>query len=490
MTKQGYPHADYELVAGLEVHCQLSTKTKLFCFCANGAAGSEANTAVCPVCTGQPGALPVLNKAAVELAFRAALALECRLAGRSIFARKNYFYPDLPKAYQISQYEEPFALGGRVGFKTAAGAKSCRLHRIHIEEDAGKLLHAIGSRELDCTLVDFNRCGSPLIEIVSEPDIASGEEAHAFLTALKEILLYAGVSHCDMEKGELRCDANISVRKKGEAALGIKVEIKNLNSFKAVKEALEYEASRQVGVLEAGGKVGQETRLWDWEKRRTEPMRSKEDAHDYRYFPDPDLVPLVAEPRWVDAVKASLPELPAARRVRYAQAFGISDYDAEVLTSEKALGDYFEAAAKGLPPEAVKTCVNLVTTELLGRLNADGKSIGACPLPASSLGSLAGLMHKGTLSSKLAKEVFAKAWETGRPPEALVSELGLAQVSDEGQIREWVKSALEANPKAAADLKGGNERAIGALVGAVMKLSKGKANPGLVNRLIKEEVRA
>ncbi|MBI5883687.1 MAG: Asp-tRNA(Asn)/Glu-tRNA(Gln) amidotransferase subunit GatB [Elusimicrobia bacterium] len=473
---------DFELVAGLEVHCQLATRTKLFCGCVNGASGAEANTAVCPVCTGQPGSLPVLNKAAVELAFKAALALDCGLAGTSVFARKNYFYPDLPKAYQISQYAEPLAKGGAVVFTAGGVAKKARLQRIHLEEDAGKLLHAIGSRELDCTLVDFNRCGSPLIEIVSEPDIFSGSEAHAFLAALKEILLYAGVSHCDMEKGELRCDANISVRRKGDAALGTKVEIKNLNSFKAVKEALDHEFSRQVGVIEAGGRIVQETRLWDVEKRRTELMRSKEDAHDYRYFPDPDLAPLVAEPRWVEAVKASLPELPAARRMRYTEAFGLSGYDAEVLTSDRALGDYFEGAAKGLAPEAVKTCVNLITTDLLGRLNAESLPVGRCPLAPGALGSLAGLIHKGTLSTKLAKEVFSKAWDTGKAPEALVAELGLAQVSDEGQVREWVKAACSANAQAVADLKSGNGRAIGALVGAVMKLSKGKANPLLVNR--------
>ncbi|MBI5622816.1 MAG: Asp-tRNA(Asn)/Glu-tRNA(Gln) amidotransferase subunit GatB [Elusimicrobia bacterium] len=482
--------AELELVAGLEVHCQLATRTKLFCGCPNGAAGSEANTAVCPVCTGQPGCLPVLNKAAVALAFKAALALDCGLAGRSVFARKNYFYPDLPKAYQISQYEAPFALGGEVRFKAGGSERRARLHRIHLEEDAGKLLHAVGSRELDCTLVDFNRCGAPLIEIVSEPDLRSAEEAHAFLTALKEILLYAGVSHCDMEKGELRCDANVSLRPKGASVLGVKVEIKNLNSFKAVKEALEHEAGRQAGLLASGGRVEPETRLWDAGKRRTEPMRSKEEAHDYRYFPDPDLAPLVPDPRWIETLKASLPELPAARRARYAESFGLSEYDAEVLTSSSSLGGYFEESVRGLPAEAVKTCVNLITTELLGRLHAEGKAVEACPLAASSLGSLASLIFKGTLSSKLAKEVFAKAWETGKAPEALVAELGLAQVLDEGQVRGWVKAACGANPKAVADLKAGNERAIGALVGAVMKLSKGKANPGLVNRLIKEEAAA
>ncbi|MBI4676049.1 MAG: Asp-tRNA(Asn)/Glu-tRNA(Gln) amidotransferase subunit GatB [Elusimicrobia bacterium] len=498
----------FEMVAGLEVHCQLATRTKLFCGCANGASGAEANTAICPVCTGQPGSLPVLNGAAVELAFKAGLALECRLAERSVFARKNYFYPDLPKAYQISQYEDPFALEGGVSFQipgvaveaggrasrppsgralAAGGAsKRVRLHRIHLEEDAGKLLHAIGSRELDGSLVDFNRCGAPLIEIVTEPDVSSGKEAYAFLTALKEVLIFAGVSDCDMERGELRCDANISVRRKGDPTLGTKVEIKNLNSFKAVKEALDHEFGRQLGVLQAGGRILQETMLWNADSHRTEAMRVKEEAHDYRYFPDPDLVPLVAEARLVERVRGALPELPASRRRRYIAAFGLSEYDSQVLVSERALGDYFEEAVKGIPAEAIKVAVNLITTELLGRLNSGKSTIQSCPVPPASIGGLASLIHDGTLSTRLAKEAFARAWETGKAPEALVAELGLVQVSDEGQVKEWVKAALQSNPKAAADLKAGNDRAIGAVVGAVMKLSKGKANPGLVNRLIKE----
>ncbi|MBI5210703.1 MAG: Asp-tRNA(Asn)/Glu-tRNA(Gln) amidotransferase subunit GatB [Elusimicrobia bacterium] len=483
--------ADFEMVAGLEVHCQLATKTKLFCSCDAQSFGAQANTAVCPVCTGQPGALPVLNRAAVELGFKAALALGCRLEGSSVFARKNYFYPDLPKAYQISQYEQPFATGGGLTFGLKDGpAKRARIRRIHLEEDAGKLLHAIGSRELDHTLVDLNRCGLPLVEIVSEPDLSSGEEAHAYLVALKEVLIYAGVSSCDMEKGELRCDANVSVRRKGETALGTKVEVKNLNSFKAVKEALDHELGRQAAVLREGGRLLQESRLWDHEARRTEAMRAKEEAHDYRYFPDPDLPALVAEPGWVESLRAGLPELPAARRERYAGALGLSDYDAGVLASQRALGDYFEDAARGLAPAAVKTVVNLITTELLGRLNSEGLPVERCPVPAAAIARLAILIQNGTLSTRLAKEAFARTWESGKGPDELVAELALGQISDEGQLRDWVRSALGANPKAVEDLKAGKDRAIGRIVGAVMKLSKGKANPALVNRLIKEETKA
>ncbi len=473
----------YEMVVGLEVHAQLATKSKLFCSCPTDGFGAPPNSRVCPLCTGQPGTLPVLNRKAVELAFRAALALDCRLAPFSIFARKNYFYPDLPKGYQISQYEHPFAQNGRLQVKD----KSVRIHRIHLEEDAGKLLHAIGSKELDGTLVDFNRGGMPLIEIVSEPDMRSSEEAAAYLSALKEIVQYVGASRCDMEKGEMRCDANVSIRSSGSAELGVRVEIKNLNSVRAVKEALDHEFERQSELLTCGGRVLQETRLWDHEAGTTRAMRSKEEAHDYRYFPDPDLTPLVADEAFIEKIRSELPELPAARRQRFLSEYGLSEYDAGLLTSQQALADYFEAAVRGRQA-AAKTAANLMATELLARLNAEDVGIDASKVKASDLGELAGLVQDGTLSSKGAKAAFAALWAGGDSPAVLVQKLGLAQVSDEGPLRAWVQEALSTNAQAAADAKAGKQRAVGALVGAVMKLSCGQANPAMVNRLIKESL--
>jgi aspartyl-tRNA(Asn)/glutamyl-tRNA(Gln) amidotransferase subunit B len=481
--------ADFEMVVGLEVHVQLATRTKLFCACPTDGFGAAPNSRVCPLCTGQPGVLPVLNRAAVEMAFQAALALNCRLAAASVFARKNYFYPDLPKAYQISQYEKPFSTDGWLDIRLEDGAqKRIRIHRIHLEEDAGKLLHAIGSRELDYSLIDFNRGGMPLIEVVSEADLRSAEEAAAYLKSLKEIIQYIGVSRCDMEKGELRCDANVSVRPAGQAELGTRTEVKNLNSLRAVKDALEYEYRRQTGLLAAGARVIQETRLWDPQAGMTQPMRSKEEAEDYRYFPDPDLPPLVADARWIEELKSRLPELPAARRERFVSQYGLGAADAELLTSQRALADYFEAAARGRPAAAAKTAANLIATELLARLNAEALPPESSRIAAPELGALAALVEDGTLSSNGAKAAFAAMWEGGGPAAETVAKLGLAQVSDEPQLSAWVKQALAANPKAAADLKSGNERAMGAIVGAVMKLSQGKANPVIVNRLIKESI--
>lgn len=481
--------AEWEMVIGLEVHCQLGTKTKLFCGCSNDGFGAVANTRVCPVCTGQPGVLPVLNRRAVELAFQAALALDCELAPVSIFARKNYFYPDLPKAYQISQYELPFSTrGSLLTHPKGAPEKRVRIHRIHLEEDAGKLLHAIGAEQLDCSLVDFNRGGVPLIEIVTEPDLRSSEEAYAYLSALREILVFAGISRCDQEKGEMRCDANVSVMPKGATKFGTRAEIKNLNSFKNVKDAIEYEFRRQIEVIESGGTIVQETRLWDAAAGRTNTMRSKEEAHDYRYFPDPDLAPLEAKPEWIGALRAKLPELPARKRARLMSEYKLSPYDVEVLTTDRELADYFETAAKGRSPETAKLIVNYMTTEFLGRLNAENRTPAAAPVGAAAIAELVGLVEAGTISSKGAKDVFARMWETGKAPAALVAELGLAQVSDEKQVVEWCRAALAANTQAADDLRGGKERAIGSLVGAVMKLSKGKANPGLVNKCLKSLV--
>jgi aspartyl-tRNA(Asn)/glutamyl-tRNA(Gln) amidotransferase subunit B len=480
----------YELIVGLEVHCQLATKSKLFCSCATDGFGETPNSRICPVCTAQPGVLPVLNAQAVELAYRAALALDCRLNAQSIFARKNYFYPDLPKAYQISQYDQPFSEHGKLLIHPKdAAPKTVRLTRIHLEEDAGKLMHEMGALKIDGSLVDLNRAGIPLIEIVSEPDIRTSEEAYAYLTALKEVIQFIGASRCDMEKGEMRCDANVSVRPVGQEKFGTRAEIKNLNSFKNVKDAIDYEFRRQVEVVEAGGRIVQETRLWNVEKQATVSMRSKEDAHDYRYFPDPDLVPLTATPERVAAIRKSMPELPTAMRARFTAELGLSEYDAEILTADRTLASFFESAVKEAP-KAAKTVANLLATELLARLNAENKHADASPFPPAHLGRLAGLVAGGTLSSKGAKDVFARMWETGKDPQALVAELGLAQVSDDKQVLEWVKQALAANEKAAADLRGGKDAAIGSIVGAVMKLSKGKANPGLVNKLIKEAVKA
>ncbi|MCR4294066.1 MAG: Asp-tRNA(Asn)/Glu-tRNA(Gln) amidotransferase subunit GatB [Elusimicrobia bacterium] len=480
----------YELIIGLEVHCQLATRTKLFCGCGTDGFGQAPNSRICPLCTAQPGVLPVLNRRAVELAFQSALALDCKLAETSIFARKNYFYPDLPKAYQISQYDRPFSEHGKLLIKVDGKEKSIGITRIHLEEDAGKLVHDLGGSKLDGSLVDLNRAGVPLIEIVSEPDLRSSEEAYAYLTALKEVIQFTGVSRCDMEKGEMRCDANVSVRPVGQKEFGTRTETKNLNSFKNVKDAIDAEFRRQVEVIESGGRIVQETRLWDAALQAGRSMRTKEDAHDYRYFPDPDLVPLVAEPKWVEELRTKLPELPAKKRARLTAELGLSSYDAEVLTGDRALSEYFEKAVAAAPPGSAKTVSNLLTTEMLGRLNAEGKAAAQSPIAAAHLGELAGLIAGGTLSSKGAKDVFAKMWETGKGPKALVDELGLTQVSDDKQIMEWVRQALAANPKAAADIKGGKDAAIGSIVGGVMKLSKGKANPALVNKLIKEAVKA
>ncbi|MHB2026366.1 MAG: Asp-tRNA(Asn)/Glu-tRNA(Gln) amidotransferase subunit GatB [Elusimicrobiota bacterium] len=486
----------YEMVVGLEVHVQLATRSKLFCSCPTDGFSSPPNSRICPVCTGQPGALPVLNRRAVELAFRAGLALECEIAPRSVFARKNYFYPDLPKAYQISQYELPFAENGGLDIEDLGVSRRVRIRRIHMEEDAGKLMHALGSEKLDYSLVDFNRGGVALIEIVSEPDIRSSGEAHAYLTALKEIIEYAGVSGCNMERGEMRCDANVSLRLKGSRELGVRAEIKNLNSFKAVRDALEHEFSRQSDLLDGGGRVIQETRLWDAERQATAAMRSKEDAHDYRYFPDPDLAPLLASGAFVDAIRSEIPELPRRRRQRLVRDYAISEYDADVLTSNRELGDYFLAAKPDV--SSAKTLANLMTTELLGRLNAENLPAGQSRVAPQVLAEIAALIESGKISGKIAKEVFSRLWasESGRADiertgnmYAMIEQWGLSQVSDEEQIRSWIGQAMAANPKAMEDLRAGKTRAIGSLVGLVMKFSKGKANPGLVNRLIEEAVK-
>ena len=467
----------FEMVVGLEVHVQLATKTKLFCACSNDGFGAPPNSRVCPVCTGQPGALPVLNKKAVELAFKAALALNGKLAHKSIFARKNYFYPDLPKAYQISQYDEPFCLGGEVPLRLKDGkTKIVELARIHMEEDAGKLLHAIGSQALNYSLVDFNRGGVPLIEIVSKPEIFSSDEAYAYLNSLKEILQYAGVSNCDMEKGEMRCDANISLRPKGSKKLGTRAEIKNLNSFKNVKDALEYEFLRQADVLSSGGKIIQETRLWNG--KETVSMRSKEEAHDYRYFPDPDLVPIDITPEWSEKIKSEIPELPQARRERFVSDYHLSPYEAEVLVSDRDISDYFIQVLKSSEAQN--------DAEVLAKLIMNIPDF--TPIAPEQMASLVALCRQKTITINQAKELYPEILESKKDPKILVEEKGLAQVLDEKILRNWVQEALASNPKAILDIKGGKKQAAGALVGAVMKLSKGKANPALVNKLIFEGI--
>jgi len=475
----------YETIIGLEVHVQLGTKSKLFCACSTEF-GAEPNTHTCPVCTGMPGVLPVVNRTAVEYAIKGAIALNCEVASCSIFARKNYFYPDLPKNYQISQYEEPLAENGYLEIGTNSGRKRIGITRINLEEDAGKLLHSVGSREIDGSLVDFNRCGVPLLEIVSAPDIESPEEAYTYLTTLKSILKYLEVSDCDMEKGSLRCDANVSVRIAGEKKLGVKTEVKNMNSFKAIQKALQYEVKRQVKALEDGERIIQETRLWDEKSERTDPMRSKEEAHDYRYFPEPDLVPLIVDKEWMEKIRKTIPELPDKRRERFIREYGLSEYDAGVLTAEKALANYFEMVVKLYRnPKAV---TNWVMVELLGRLNAANKSIEESPVSPEQLAGLLGLIEKGTISGKIAKAVFDEMFNTGKSPQAIVEEKKLVQITDEKEIGRIVEDVLKENPDAVKEYRKGKEKALSHLVGQVMRKTQGKANPELVNRILKEKL--
>ncbi|OGS02026.1 MAG: aspartyl/glutamyl-tRNA amidotransferase subunit B [Elusimicrobia bacterium RIFOXYB12_FULL_50_12] len=476
---------DFETVIGLEVHAQLKTDSKIFCSCPTEF-GKGENTNICPVCTGQPGVLPVLNEKAVEFIAKTGLALNCRVNTRSIFARKQYFYPDLPKNYQISQYELPVCESGFVDIKIDKETKRIRVHRIHLEEDAGKLLHAIGARELDHSLVDYNRTGVPLMEIVSEADMRSPEEAYQYLSALKNILEYLGVSDCDMEEGKFRCDANISLRPYGQKEFGTKAELKNMNTLKGVREALEHEVERQAEILSAGGKIIQETRLWDAGLGETRSMRVKEEAHDYRYFPEPDLVPIELDEKYVSAVKAGLPELPEARSNRFAAELGLSEYDASVLTSEKPLADYFEAA---LPEkDAAKLTANWVISELLGRLNASGTNINTSPVGPENLRGLLKLIQNGTISGKIAKTVFDDMFNTGKNAGTIVEEKGLTQISDEAALAKLCGEAIAETPKAVEEYRSGKERALGSLVGVVMKKTQGKANPGLVNKILKEKL--
>ncbi len=472
---------EFEPVIGLEIHVQLASQTKLFCACPNGVGeNSKPNTSVCPVCMGHPGVLPVMTEGAVRLAVRAGLALNCAIQKHSTFSRKHYFYPDLPKGYQITQYDEPINGAGFIeityGPKDNLQKKKIGIHHAHLEEDAAKSSH-----ESTYSLVDYNRAGSPLLEIVSLPDLRSPDEAYAYLTEIKRLMRWVGASNCDMEKGELRVDVNISLRPKGQEKFGTRAEIKNLNSFKGVREALIYEIARQTKILNEGGTVKQETRLWDKEELVTKPMRSKEDALDYRYFPEPDLPPLVLKESWLDEVKAQMPELPASKEARF-MAAGLSAYDAGVLTSSREISDYFEAVTQS-GKVTLKTASNWIQTDLLGLLHAEKKEIEDSPIPADRLAQLLEMVESGKITRKQGREVFEEIWKTGESPAAVVEKRGMVQVSDEAQLEEWAKAAIAANPKAVADYQKGNKAAIGALIGGVMKLSKGKANPKVMGKI-------
>jgi len=485
-VKPGEVASRYEPVIGLEVHCQLLTATKIFCGCRNRF-GDPPNTHVCPVCLGLPGALPVLNRHAVTLALRAALATDCTVHPVSIFARKNYFYPDLPKGYQISQYDRPLATDGHVEIGTGAGVKRVRLHRIHMEEDAGKLLHEGFAWSGSKSGVDFNRSGVPLIEIVSHPDLRSAEEAYQYLVALKAVLVYAGVSDGNMEEGSLRCDANVSIRPRGREALGTRAEIKNLNSFRNVARAIDHEIARQAARLDSGRAVEQETRLWNADRGETVSMRSKEEAHDYRYFPEPDLPPLAVSPAWRDEVRASLPELPAARRRRFVSEYAVPDYDAGVLTLSRELADYFETVARA--SGNAKAASNWVMTEVLRKLKeseGDEAPLARCPVSPAGLAELIRLIDGGRISGKIAKDVFERMWTSGEPAGAIVEREALTQVSDEGAIQAAIDEVIAANPDQVATYRKGKAATLGWFVGQVMRKTGGKANPRLVNDLLKK----
>ncbi|HTL48166.1 MAG TPA: Asp-tRNA(Asn)/Glu-tRNA(Gln) amidotransferase subunit GatB [Verrucomicrobiae bacterium] len=477
------PLDDYEPVIGLEVHTQLDTKSKIFCSCSTRF-GCEPNQNTCPTCMGMPGSLPVLNEEALRLGIKVGLALNCKISERLKFDRKNYFYPDLPKAYQISQFDMPVNGPGwlMIELKGADGGlveRKIRVHRAHLEEDAGKLLHE-GIE--GASLVDFNRAGVPLLEIVSEPDLRSPEEAYAYLTALKAILQYLEVSDCNMEEGSLRCDANVSIRKKGETKLGTKAEVKNLNSFKAVQKAIQYEIERQAAMLDNGERVVQETRLWNDDKGQTFLMRSKEEAHDYRYFPEPDLVPFTLSAETVEAIRKTLPELPAARAARLAKNYGLSAYDAAVLVQEKPLANYFEDCLKSKAnPKMVS---NWIQSELLALLNLNKLTIENSPVKAEALAGLIALIENNTINGKIAKDVLPLMFETGKPAGEIVKEKGWVQVTDTKFIEEIADGVIEANPKSVTDFRAGKNQALGFLVGQVMKASQGKANPKLANEIL------
>ncbi len=474
---------ELEAVIGLEVHAQLRTRSKIFCGC-SAKYGAPPNTLTCPTCLGHPGALPVLNEKAVELAVRGALALGCTVNARSVFTRKNYFYPDLPKGYQISQYEEPLATGGSLQIEVGGEAKRIGLARLHLEEDAGKSLHE-GMPDSDrATYVDFNRSGVPLVEIVSRPEIETSEEAYLFLQRLRSVLRYTGVCEANLEEGSLRCDANISIRPRGSAAFGTRTELKNLNSFRNVQRALDFEIERQIGIVSSGGEIAQETVLWDAAAGETRVMRGKEEAHDYRYFPEPDLPPLRLDPGWIESVRATLPELPAERKRRLAVRYALPEAKAHLLTLERGLAEYYEevAALSGNPNAAA----HFVLNDLLREQKNAKRDESDIPLPAAHLAELVRLVDSGTISRLAARGLFEELYRTGRPPGDLVREKGLEQVSDEEVLRAVVRGVMERNPRQLEQYRAGKTALLGYFVGQVLRASGGKANPAVVNRLLQE----
>ncbi|MBM4334153.1 MAG: Asp-tRNA(Asn)/Glu-tRNA(Gln) amidotransferase subunit GatB [Deltaproteobacteria bacterium] len=476
---------EYEPVIGLEVHAQLLTQSKIFCNCSTRF-GEEPNTLTCPVCTGSPGSLPVLNKKVVEYTLRAALATHCRIAPYSLFARKNYFYPDLPKGYQISQYELPLTVDGYIDIQIDSQKKRIGLIRIHMEEDAGKLIHDLSSEQGSHSYVDFNRTGVPLIEIVSAPDIRSPEEASAYLRKLRAILMFLDICDGNMEEGSFRCDANISLRPTGQKTFGVKTEIKNINSFRNVQRALDFEILRQTALLDQGEEVLQETRLWDAGKGVTISMRGKEEAHDYRYFPDPDLVSLLIDPPWIEEIRTNLPELPDAKKERFIREYGIPEYDAEILTTSKSLSNYYESCLGHYPKPKIVS--NWIMSELLRELKKDEREIEECPVPALHLSEMLKLIDEGIISGKIAKSVFEEMYQSGKRALEIVREKGLVQVSDSAEIERIVGEVLSAHPDKVEAYRKGKEKLFGFFVGQVMKASQGKANPQMVNELLKKKL--
>lgn len=473
----------YEAIIGLEVHAQLATKSKMFCSCPTSF-GDPPNTNICPVCTAQPGTLPVVNRAAIEMAVKTGLALGSDIQKRSVFARKNYFYPDLPKGYQISQYERPLCVGGHLDIKTDNGTKRVSITRIHLEEDAGKLLHDFGHPSF--SHIDFNRCGVPLIEIVSGPDIRSPKEAGEYLRVLRNVLVYLGVCEGNMQEGNFRCDANVSIRPLGQKEFGTRTEMKNLNSFRAVERALAFEIGRQKGLIEGGGRVRQETRLWNDASDETEPMRTKEEAHDYRYFPDPDLLPLIVDDTWITDLRKNLPELAQARSARFVSQYGIPEYDADILTDNPRLANYFEdVITHGAP---AKKTANWIISELLREMKDDERAIDKCPITPNNLSRLIALIEDSTISGKIAKDVFVEMYKTGKNADEIIEEKGLRQVSDEKAIETAVEKVLAANAKQIEQYRNGKTQVFGFLVGQVMKETKGQANPKMVNEILKKRL--
>lgn len=473
--------AKYEAVIGLEVHVQLLTESKIFCGCSTKF-GAPPNTNVCPVCLGLPGALPVLNRRAVEFAALAGMALNCRINENSVFARKNYFYPDLPKGYQISQYDRPIAEFGHINIKVGGETKRIGITRLHLEEDAGKSLHDVFSDSADYTYLDLNRCGTPLAEIVSEPDIRSPQEAFDYLTKLKEIILFTGVSDCNMEEGSLRCDANVSVRPIGQKEFGTKAEVKNVNSFRFIREALEYEIARQIEIVESGGRVEQETRLYNPDQGKTYAMRSKERAHDYRYFPEPDLLPLVVDSAWRERIKQAMPELPDARRERFVREYSITEYDAVVLTATKSLADQFESAAKSA--KNPKRVANLVQSELMGRLKASNLDIEQSPITMQGVAFSADLVESGAISGKILKDLYDRCFELREDFPGVYEREKPQQISDSATLEKMIDDVIAASPKQLEQYRAGKTTMKGYFIGQVMKASKGQANPALVNELL------